>query len=117
MLRRAAQKLSTSGFQISSCITSDACGLHTSSRIQANFQPTPSDRPIPTTFAGLLEENANTLFLTDVFRGLSLTVKTFFDEKVTINYPFEKGALSSRFRGEHALRRYPSGIFNSSCRW
>lgn len=29
--------------------------------------------------------------------------------KVTINYPFEKGYLSPRFRGEHALRRYPSG--------
>jgi len=30
-------------------------------------------------------------------------------EPATINYPFEKGPLSSRFRGEHALRRYPSG--------
>jgi len=29
--------------------------------------------------------------------------------QVTLNYPFEKGALSPRFRGEHALRRYPSG--------
>lgn len=29
--------------------------------------------------------------------------------KVTINYPFEKGPLSPRFRGEHVLRRYPSG--------
>ena len=29
--------------------------------------------------------------------------------KVTINYPFEKGPISPRFRGEHALRRYPSG--------
>ena len=29
--------------------------------------------------------------------------------QVTINYPFEKGPLSPRFRGEHALRRYPSG--------
>ena len=29
--------------------------------------------------------------------------------KVTINYPFEKGPLSTRFRGEHMLRRYPSG--------
>jgi formate hydrogenlyase subunit 6/NADH:ubiquinone oxidoreductase subunit I len=28
---------------------------------------------------------------------------------VTINYPFEKGVLSPRFRGEHALRRYPNG--------
>lgn len=32
-----------------------------------------------------------------------------FMEPATINYPFEKGPLSSRFRGEHALRRYPSG--------
>ncbi|PNJ38817.1 NDUFS8 isoform 13, partial [Pongo abelii] len=30
-------------------------------------------------------------------------------EPATINYPFEKGPLSPRFRGEHALRRYPSG--------
>ena len=30
-------------------------------------------------------------------------------EPVTINYPFEKGPLSPRFRGEHALRRYESG--------
>lgn len=29
--------------------------------------------------------------------------------QVTINYPFEKGVLSPRFRGEHALRRYPNG--------
>jgi ferredoxin len=33
----------------------------------------------------------------------------FFKEPATINYPFEKGPLSPRFRGEHALRRYPSG--------
>lgn len=33
----------------------------------------------------------------------------FLQPKVTINYPFEKGPLSPRFRGEHALRRYPSG--------
>lgn len=30
----------------------------------------------------------------------------FFTEPATINYPFEKGPLSPRFRGEHALRRY-----------
>lgn len=35
--------------------------------------------------------------------------QVFFKPKVTINYPFEKGPLSPRFRGEHALRRYPSG--------
>ena len=32
-----------------------------------------------------------------------------FKDKATINYPFEKGPLSPRFRGEHALRRYPNG--------
>ena len=47
--------------------------------------------------------------LIEVIDGLMLTLKYFFKKKVTINYPFEKGALSSRFRGEHVLRRYESG--------
>lgn len=45
----------------------------------------------------------------DMVRGFSLCVEAFFRPKVTINYPFEKNVLSARFRGEHALRRYPSG--------
>ena len=49
------------------------------------------------------------LFLLEIVDGLILTLKYFFKKKVTLNYPFEKGALSSRFRGEHALRRYESG--------
>ena len=32
-----------------------------------------------------------------------------FQPKPTLNYPFEKGPISPRFRGEHALRRYPNG--------
>jgi NADH-quinone oxidoreductase subunit I len=47
--------------------------------------------------------------LVEIISGVLLTLKYFFKPKVTINYPFEKGALSSRFRGEHALRRYDSG--------
>ena len=47
--------------------------------------------------------------LIEILSGLLLTLKYFFKPKVTINYPFEKGVLSSRFRGEHALRRYDSG--------
>ena len=39
------------------------------------------------------------------------TLDYFFRDPVTLNYPFEKGPLSPRFRGEHALRRYPSGMF------
>ena len=38
-----------------------------------------------------------------------LTLKYFFKPKLTINYPYEKNPLSPRFRGEHALRRYPNG--------
>ena len=49
------------------------------------------------------------LFLLEIIDGLFLTLKYFFKKKVTLNYPFEKGALSPRFRGEHALRRYESG--------
>ena len=36
-------------------------------------------------------------------------MKYFFKPKATLNYPYEKGPLSPRFRGEHALRRYPNG--------
>ena len=48
-------------------------------------------------------------FLWDFVKGFGLGVKYFFAPKETINYPHEKGPLSPRFRGEHALRRYPSG--------
>lgn len=48
-------------------------------------------------------------FLTEIISGMWLTLKYMFKRPVTINYPFEKGALSPRFRGEHALRRYPNG--------
>ena len=45
----------------------------------------------------------------DIFKGLFLTFRRIFKPSVTINYPYEKAPLSPRFRGEHALRRYPSG--------
>ena len=84
----------------------------------------------------VMDRNATTLFLTELFRGVSwklinsqiqgvlsypplpvslphtglaTTLSTFFREPATLNYPFEKGPLSPRFRGEHALRRYPNG--------
>ena len=49
------------------------------------------------------------LFMNEIFKGLVICTEAFFDNKATINYPHEKGPLSPRFRGEHALRRYPSG--------
>lgn len=48
------------------------------------------------------------IFISSV-TGLAMTLSMMFREPATINYPFEKGPLSPRFRGEHALRRYPSG--------
>ena len=45
----------------------------------------------------------------DILSGLALTFKYIFKPKVTINYPYEKGRISPRFRGEHALRRYADG--------
>lgn len=48
-------------------------------------------------------------FLFELLRGLALTFMYMFRRKVTLNYPYEKGPLSPRFRGEHALRRYPNG--------
>lgn len=49
------------------------------------------------------------LNLDDTSRGLFNVFRNVFSRKVTLNYPFEKGILSSRFRGEHALRRYDKG--------
>ena len=45
----------------------------------------------------------------DFIKGFGLAMKYFFAPKPTLNYPHEKGPLSPRFRGEHALRRYPNG--------
>ena len=50
-----------------------------------------------------------TIFLSEFVKGLYLALKFIFKPKATINYPFEKGTISPRFRGEHALRRYPNG--------
>jgi len=57
----------------------------------------------------ILDRGARSLLLGELVSGLWLTLKYMFKEPVTVNYPFEKGPLSPRFRGEHALRRYPNG--------
>nr|XP_005577084.2 NADH dehydrogenase [ubiquinone] iron-sulfur protein 8, mitochondrial isoform X6 [Macaca fascicularis] len=62
-----------------------------------------------TDMKSVTDRAARTLLWTELFRGLGMTLSYLFREPATINYPFEKGPLSPRFRGEHALRRYPSG--------
>ena len=50
-----------------------------------------------------------TILMLDFIKGLLIAIKEIFKQKKTINYPFEKGKIGTRFRGEHALRRYPNG--------
>ena len=49
------------------------------------------------------------LMLSELIKGLALTGKYAFSRKITVQYPEEKTPISPRFRGLHALRRYPNG--------
>ncbi|MFN7176349.1 MAG: NADH-quinone oxidoreductase subunit I, partial [Thermaurantiacus sp.] len=49
------------------------------------------------------------MLLVEFWKGLGLTFSYLFKKKATVNFPYEKGPISPRFRGEHALRRYPNG--------
>ncbi len=53
--------------------------------------------------------SARSLLLSEFVSAFFLAMRYFFQPKPTLNYPFEKGPISPRFRGEHALRRYPNG--------
>ena len=52
---------------------------------------------------------AKTFLLLELLKGLGVTFRFLFSEKLTIRYPEEKTPKSPRFRGLHALRRYPNG--------
>jgi len=56
-----------------------------------------------------LDRALSYFLLADIWAGFKVGMKYFLKSKATLNYPFEKGPLSPRFRGEHALRRYPNG--------
>src|ERR1700692_548822 len=56
-----------------------------------------------------LDRAARSVFLREFVAATLLAMRYFFRAKSTLNYPFEKGPLSPRFRGEHVLRRYPNG--------
>ena len=56
-----------------------------------------------------LDQAARSIFLTEFVSAFFLAMRYFFKPKATLNYPFEKGSLSPRFRGELALRHYPNG--------
>ena len=56
-----------------------------------------------------INRHIQAFLLVELLQGMMLTLRYMFRPKVTLNYPYEKGPLSPRFRGEHALRRYPNG--------
>jgi NADH-quinone oxidoreductase subunit I len=58
---------------------------------------------------GGLAAAVKTFALWELLKGLRLTLRNLFVPKVTIQYPEEKTPQSPRFRGLHALRRYPNG--------
>ncbi|MCL4185432.1 MAG: NADH-quinone oxidoreductase subunit NuoI, partial [Burkholderiaceae bacterium] len=51
----------------------------------------------------------SSFMLSEMLKGLRLTGRYFFARKITLQYPEEKTPMSPRFRGLHALRRYPNG--------
>ena len=58
---------------------------------------------------GSMKEIFNSLLLKELIKGLSVTGRHAFARKITVQYPEEKTPQSFRFRGLHALRRYPNG--------
>jgi hypothetical protein len=62
-----------------------------------------------------LDQAARSVFLKEFVSAFVLAMRYFFKPKATLNYPFEKGPISPRFRGELALRRYPSAASPASC--
>ena len=56
-----------------------------------------------------LDASAKALFLQEFVAAFVLSMRYFFKPKATLNYPHEKNPQSPRYRGEHALRRYPNG--------
>lgn len=58
---------------------------------------------------GSMKDYVGSLFLKELLKGMALTGRHFFARKITVQFPEEKTPQSPRFRGLHALRRYPNG--------
>merc|ERR1712225_101438 len=69
----------------------------------------PKPEPWDQSKESMLDKAGKYFLLTEMARGMYVVLEQYFRPPYTIFYPFEKGPISPRFRGEHALRRYPSG--------
>ena len=56
-----------------------------------------------------IAQYVTSMFLTELFQGMAVTLRHMFGHKITVQYPEERTPQSNRFRGLHALRRYPNG--------
>lgn len=56
-----------------------------------------------------LKHYVKSFSLRELMQGMGVTGKYLFERKITVQYPEEKTPISPRFRGHHALRRYPNG--------
>lgn len=107
-MNRLFQSLKRCSLQTNGNIVYNSCrmlSVGSSNQSYKLVNPTQNDPSL----RNIVDTNANALFATELLRGFGMVVAKSFGEPATINYPFEKGPLSPRFRGEHALRRYPSG--------
>jgi len=57
----------------------------------------------------VMRDYIKSLFLLELWKGLSITGRYLFRKKITVQYPEERAPMSPRFRGVHALRRYANG--------
>jgi len=80
--------------------------IHETVRARRTQHPSPES----TVRGPVLDRAAQQMLLTEILRAMWLTFEQMFKAPYTIMYPQEKGPISPRFRGEHALRRYPTGI-------
>ncbi|KAF2152486.1 NADH-ubiquinone oxidoreductase 23 kDa subunit [Myriangium duriaei CBS 260.36] len=96
-------------------VPSTRAAFSVSSRLNAYEGPPPQGFRLPRPKRwdedkeSLLDKAGNYFLLTEMMRGMYVVLEQFFRPPYTIYYPFEKGPISPRFRGEHALRRYPTG--------
>ncbi len=56
-----------------------------------------------------IREFLGTFLLFELLKGMAITGRHLFHRKITVQFPDEKTPQSPRFRGLHALRRYPNG--------
>jgi len=89
-------------------VIGDAAKIYSVNASRSHFKQVSPDDP-SMEWRDITDRAANKAFFLELAKGMGVVFSQLFKEPATINYPFEKGPLSPRFRGEHALRRYPSG--------